>query len=133
MFYKHRRCCPPFQLQREGASTTRVAATATFPSPMFTKPMRNSFFHFLHNLIFIKKKEFVHHLRYQILASISWLQNPSCHILASRSWLPDPIYLELPGAIWSYPELSGATWGYLELSGSVWSWSYLELSGTIWS
>ena len=30
------------------------------------------------------------HLRYQIMASKSWLPNPCFHILATRSWLPDP-------------------------------------------
>ena len=70
-FYKHRRFRPPFTLQREGPSTTRVAATATFLSPVSTKQIRNSLFDSKISLFQTKKTIFVHDF-------------------ANRSWLPDP-------------------------------------------
>ena len=106
-FYRHRSFRHPFLLQREAPPTTRVAATATFSSPMSTKRPREFFF--LQNLTFLIKtnaftssslphmvfhilatKSLLPHLGYHILATTSWLTDPDFHILAAISWLPNP-------------------------------------------
>ena len=56
---------------------------------MCTQRMRESFF-FSNISLFSLKQMLRHYLRYQILASTSWLPNLGYHILASRSCLPNP-------------------------------------------
>ena len=127
-------------LQRGGRSSTSVAATAIVSSPMFTKPMRNSFLEdFSLSLL---KKMLSHYFRDQILTSRSRLLNLGYPTLASRSWFPDPGFQILPTRSWlpdpDFQILVSRSWlpdpAYQMLAIRSWpqDLAYQILSTTFW-
>ena len=124
---------------RGGPPTTRVAFTATFLRARCLQTLCNIFtrlrklFRFSKFSLFIYKPMFFHHLRYHILASTSWLPNPSFNILATTSWPPDSGVHILASTSWplapDYQILTSRSWlphpgfqdpGYQILAATSW-------------